>query len=132
MNAKGKEDRGTRMAGKRVATCRTDTKPLCANDNLRTYSLLDSNLKLLASAKAQDAQYAVNMLLFAKKEMLHILAATDRYGVDLLVFNGRDTLHFVQTFKVSSSYVFGAVWLKNGEEALICGSPGILKSIKLT
>ena len=104
----------------------------CPNTKLRAYSVFDANLKLLAFAntKAPNAYLVKNMLLFVKKDMLHILAAADPHEADLLVFDGNQTLHFVHTLKLPS-HVYGVVWLKEGEEALICGY-GTLKSIKLT
>lgn len=56
MNAEGKEDRGTRMTGKRVATCRTDTKTLCADNNRH----LSSRREFLVESYLDESNFPVD------------------------------------------------------------------------
>ena len=99
------------------------------------YSVFSAQLEFLSfAAKPSANQMVQNMLLYQRQDTLHILAANEANAVDLLLFNdttGKVKVHLIQSLAVSSSYLRGLVWRVESQEALLCGTPGVLKSLKL-
>ena len=99
------------------------------------YSVFSAQLAFLAfAAKHSPNQMVQNMLLYQRQDTLHILAANESNAVDILLFNDtKDKLkvHLIQSIAVGSHYLFGLVWRVESQEALLCGNPGVLKTLKL-
>ena len=73
-----------------------------------------------------------NMLLYQRKDTLHILAANDVNTVDALLFNDtRNKVHLIRSVSIDSTLLFGLVWRGESQEALLCGCPGFLMSFML-
>ena len=97
------------------------------------YSVFSAQLEFLAfAAKPSANQMVQNMLLYVRHDTLHILAANEINAVDVLLFNDTaNKVHLIQSFAVGSTYLNGLVWRVESQEALLCGRPGILKTLKL-
>ena len=96
----------------------------------KVFAVLNSDLVAVATLTVAGDYMVQNMLLFVRDRTLHILSARNRHRVDHLLFNG-DAIQLLNTFETNSDYTMGVAWLKEGEQAIVCGDTNTLKTIKL-